>query len=427
MNTNLSFKIHIREIPCYLLILSFFFPTRGTILGISFYYVLAIAIFIYLLTIKNKKRYHIPWFITLYGFILVISIFINFNINNWWYYISYILPFVCAFIFIPTRITDRESFQRFIRFIIFLFTIYSVFCIIESITYFNIFDSLTNTKIEEYKFTNEIRFGYVRNRGAVDISINNGMLLCLVLTLVAYNKEIYHSFTLRISYVLIFVASFLSLSRGVWIQLAISQLIIFLAFSEKNKIKTVFSIMILLFLTLLLGSLFSSGFTENIISMVENMVLSILDIFTGSDSANMIGVGHRFLLYGWVFQTVKNNLFWGLGIGTPVSVITTLGYSKVSIEVMWLYIVYQAGLFGLIGFITFQFGTITYLLKKLKSNTVSKRKNINYYALAASIGYFVALFSCSAFEDLSFYYILVALCLSYNKICDKPSLKNMVQ
>ena len=187
MNSNSLRKrgsvINLGLVPCYLLIISFFFPTRGSIRGITFYYIYALALLFFLFIVISKPIIYkiiIPKPIWIYGFVLVFMVFYSFQPTRWWYYISLILPFILSFLFIITEIRTKEKFNKLIDFIIVVFSIYSCFCIIESVTHYNIFDTLTNTRILVYEFTNEIRFGFVRNRGAVDISINNGMLLCLV-------------------------------------------------------------------------------------------------------------------------------------------------------------------------------------------------------------------------------------------------------
>ena len=228
------------ELPCYLLVLSLFFPTRGTIVGLTFYVIQIFSLALFALTSKRAIVSRTSPFVCVLLASIIIMDLHHFSASNWWYYLSNLLPLILAFLFIPSRIKTRHAFDRFVRFIILVFTIYSVFCIIESITSFNIFDALTNTKIEEYSFTNEIRFGYVRNRGAIDISINNGMLLCLVLSLAAFYIIHSHKKAFLICYALIFLAAFFSLSRTVWIQLGISQILIFLSIKAKQKLRVLF-------------------------------------------------------------------------------------------------------------------------------------------------------------------------------------------
>lgn len=396
--------------------------------GMTFYYVMALGLAVFLLSRPKKPNIKIPAYLWIYGIVLVGMDLYWFNVENWWYYISNLAPYFLAFIFILYGITTKDAFNRFIDFIIVIFAIYALFCIIESITYFNIFDSLTHTKVEEYLFTNEIRFGFVRNRGAVDISINNGMLQCLVLSLCSYRIATNRQIKYVVSFCLIFLASFLSLSRGVWVQLLISQALVVMVMPGRKKIMLILKTLLALFLVLLIGSVMSSGFTEKIADLIENMFLSIASVFTESNNSNMIGVGHRFLLWSWVFNTIGSSLVFGLGVGANVSVTTSLGYNKVSIEVMWLYVMYQMGLIGLIGFVVFQIGSIRYSIKHLKKKKYGDYyNNFNYYILAASVGYFIALFACSGFEDLRFYYIIVALGICYNHLFnyDKPKRGNV--
>lgn len=406
-----------KEIPCYILLVSLFFPTRGSILGLSFYHILAIALIAYLLSNPSKPKDKAPRYLWIYGIVLLAMDIYWFQLENWWYYISNLAPYILAFLFILYGIKTKKSFEHYIDFIIFVFSMYSLFCIVESLTSFNIFDLLTNTHIEEYTFTNEIRFGFIRNRGAVDISINNGMLQCLVLSMCSYRKATKRKQKYLIAYILVFFSSFLTLSRGVWIQLLVSTMMIVFVMPETKKLKLVARTLLVLILTLAVGSFGSSGFAENIIEMIKNMFLSIASVFTESNNSSLIGVGHRFVLWSWVYETVKSSIVFGLGVGKEVSVTTTLGYNKISIEVMWLYLLYQTGIIGMINFFIFQFNSIKYSLKRTDKKLFGpKYNNFNYYLLSASIGYFIALFACSGFEDLRFYYIFLALGIAYNRI-----------
>ena len=81
---------------------------------------------------------------------------------------------------------------------------------------------------------------------------------------------------------------------------------------------------------------------------------------------------------------------------------------------------YHVGFVGLSGYIIFQIGSIVHMIKGHKvEKKVAKDKKItfNYVMLIATVSYFVTQFSCSAFEDLKFYYIMLALVFVYNRIC----------
>ena len=93
-----------------------------------------------------------------------------------------------------------------------------------------------------HEHANSLRFGLARNRGLADVSINNGMLLCLVLCIAAY-VLIYATKKERkwyqISYILIFLDAFLTLSRAIWLELLITQILIFIVLAPKSKLKII--------------------------------------------------------------------------------------------------------------------------------------------------------------------------------------------
>ena len=409
-------SLSIREIPCYLLVLSLFFPIRGSILGLGFYHVIGLAFIIYLCSLKTLKTSIHPSYLWVYGLTLVGMDLYWFQPDRIWWYFSNLLPFFAAFLFIPHGIQTEDALNHFLDFIISVFAVYSVSCIIESVTYFNIFDFLTNTRISEYTFTNEIRFGFVRNRGALDISINNGMILCMALSVCAYRLLQEKKRKHLIAYGLIMLASFMSFSRSVWLQIMVSQLLIIMTIPSVKKIKVILGATGILLLILLIGTVLNAEFAVGIAGIVDNMVASFLSIFIGKNDSELIGIGHRFLLWPWVYETVKDNIIFGFGVGAPVAVKTTLGYTKVSIEVAWLATLYYTGLIGLFGLITYQFGCMKHALRRIKKKLFGLHyKNINYYFLTATIAYFIVLFSCNFGEDMRFHYIFLALVMCCNR------------
>lgn len=186
--------------------------------------------------------------------------------------------------------------------------------------------------------------------------------------------------------------------------------------SLRQKIKVILGATGILLLILLIGTVFNAGFAVGISGIVDNMVASFLSIFIGKNDSELIGIGHRFLLWPWVYETVKDKIIFGFGVGAPVAVKTTLGYTKVSIEVAWLATLYYTGLIGLFGLITYQFGCMKHALRRIKKKLFGLHyKNINYYFLTATIAYFIVLFSCNFGEDMRFHYIFLALVMCCNR------------
>ena len=81
----------------------------------------------------------------------------------------------------------------------------------------------------------------------------------------------------------------------------------------KRKFKLIGWTIFLMFFILLVGSVVSSGFSGNIVKLIENMLLSIIGVFSDNTSSSLSGAGHRFILWEWVYNTVTEKrrfLIW---------------------------------------------------------------------------------------------------------------------
>lgn len=424
---NYKIKQNVGLLFCELLMLYVLIPTRGRIFGISFGANLVLLVcFIGQFLVSKKLTRDIPRYCMLYIMISIFCTLVHFSdrsiVNN----VIAIIKLIAPFYIVVMGIKKIEQFEELLKFIVKIFTVYSVFGIVETFTHFNIFDAITGTKVV-YEHANSLRFGLARNRGLADVSINNGMLLCLVLCIAAY-VLVYASKKERkwyqISYILIFVDAFLTLSRAIWLELIITQVLIFIVLAPKNKRKVIGRIITIGVVGALLLLCISPELLDKISAIFTGMFSSTYDAITGSETSEATemsyGVGHRFALWLWVWEKAQGSLIFGASASNPFIYISPSGYIKESIEVMWLFKLYNTGFVGLIGYIVFQIGSIRCMIKgnRLEKEVYQeKRVTFNYVMLVATLLYFVTQFSCSAFEDLKFYYIILALLFCYNKIC----------
>lgn len=424
---NYTIKQNIGFLFCELLMFYVLIPTRGRIFGITFgaNLVLLICFIGQFLTSKKLTR-DIPRYCMAYIIISVFCILIHFAdrsiVNN----VIAIIKLIAPFYVVVVGIQNMDQFERILKLIVNIFTVYSIFGILETITHFNIFDAITKTKVV-HEHANSLRFGLARNRGLADVSINNGMLLCLVLCIAAY-VLIYATKKERkwyqISYILIFLDAFLTLSRAIWLELLITQILIFIVLAPKSKLKIIGKIIAIGVIGALLLVCISPELLEKISFVFSGMFSSTYDAITGAETSEVTdmsyGVGHRFALWTWVWEKAQGNLIFGSSASNPFIYISPTGYVKESIEVMWLFKLYNTGFVGLLGYILFQAGSIKCMIRgnRLEKEIYKdKRVTFNYVMLVATLLYFVTQFSCSAFEDLKFYYIILALLFCYNRIC----------
>lgn len=426
---NFTLKQNITVLFCELLLFYVLIPTRGRVLGIpALANIVLLGCFVGQILISKKIVRNIPRFFVAYIWISIFGILVHFTDRSLIDNAISIIKIIAPFYIILVGITTMDRFMVMLRFIVKAFTVYGVFGIIETITKFNIFDALTGTKVV-YEHANALRFGLARNRGALDVSINNGMLLCLVLCVAAY-VLIYASKKERkwyqLCYIIIFVDTFLTLSRAIWMELIITQILIFVVLTPRSKRKIIGRILLICVCGGLILMLIKPDVLEKVVYIFKEMFSSTYDAFSGTDTAESgemsYGVGHRFLLWKWVWEKTQGYLLLGTGYAIPFVYVATPTYIKKSIEVMWLYMFYHVGFVGLFGYIVFQIGSITHMIKGHKAEKKvdeDKKITFNYVMLVATVLYFVTQFSCSAFEDLKFYYIMLALVFAYNKICKR--------
>ena len=244
---NASVKLNTNMLMCKLMLFSILIPARGSILGITFGANLILLLcFAGQFLASQKLVSNIPKFCLAYILISLFEILIHFSDKSLSNNIIAVARLIAPVYVILIGVTDLEKFRSMLQFIVKVFTVYGVLGIIETLTHFNFFDALTGTKVV-YEHANELRFGLARNRGALDVSINNGMLLCMVLCIAAYvliyssKKE--HKFYMC-CYLIIFIDTFLTLSRGIWMELIATQVLIFLALTSKEKRKILAKIFI---------------------------------------------------------------------------------------------------------------------------------------------------------------------------------------
>lgn len=423
---NASVKLNTNMLMCKLMLFSILIPARGSILGITFGANLILLLcFAGQFLASQKLVSNIPKFCLAYILISLFEILIHFSDKSLSNNIIAVARLIAPMYVILIGVTDLEKFRSMLQFIVKVFTVYGVLGIIETLTHFNFFDAVTGTKVV-YEHANELRFGLARNRGALDVSINNGMLLCMVLCIAAYvliySSPKGHKFY-KCCYLIIFIDTFLTLSRGIWMELIATQVLIFLALTSKEKRKILAKIFIAIVLIVAVLSILSPKVLNNITYIVQEMMKSIFDALTGADTSDTsemnYGVGHRFALWSWVWEKTQGYLIFGTGYSIPFVYVVSPTYIKESIEVMWLYMLYHVGFVGLFGYIIYQIGSICYMIKGyvLEKNILENKKvTFNYVILVATILYFFTQFSCSAFEDLRFYYIMLSLTLAYNRI-----------
>ena len=405
-----------------LMIVSFFLPNRGIFVGYQYLFQLLLFL-LYILANGNKIKINkliIPKWIIIYFFILGICILRHFDTRGvLWNLYDLVPAFAAISIIVNCIICNKNNFYKLIDFLLKIVTVYSILCIIESITGFNMYDFLTNDKVI-YLFANEIRFGFVRNRGVFDVSINNGAFLTMNLCLCCYRLLSNRDKNYKLMYLIIFVAAFLGMSRVIWIDLALSQTIIFLGLKTSKKIRYLLIGTLLVSISWIVGSLLPSSFLGQFFNIIDEMIdTTISGIFvnnstsTVTSESGLYGIGARFDLWVWVFEATKDKLLWGNGFQEIFRHVYTANTVKTSIEVMWLYRLFKTGLIGMFGLIFLQISSLLSSVKNLKKY---RKLTQNYFFIRCffgmCVGLFVAQLGYTSMEDFNFFFIYLGLFVS---------------
>lgn len=344
--------------------------------------------------------------------------------------LSFFGYFVCAPMIIEKRIWNRDDFEKVITIMLTLFTVYAVFGIIEAFTQFNIVDTLFGRTVVTGG-ANEYRGTLYRGHGSLTVSINNAVFMNMAWAIANYRLCNAKEGRVRwaVVWFIIGLDVILILSRTVIAVGVLVQLLLF----RKQGVKWI-SKRLLVILPILTGFVFlNMESTVLLMDTVKSLFYPIINELFGTSlsvSTGQVfqGSGQRFQLWVWIYESVKDNLLFGKGFTDSfsrefVSTIISGQYAgtkytaiKTSIEVHWLYVLYQKGLFGLSGFIAFQIGCIKKTMRKGVS-VFEEKLSFQYVMIVVTISYFAMLFTCSGSEDLYFFYILMGLYGAYLKIC----------
>ncbi|MGR3175949.1 MAG: O-antigen ligase family protein [Candidatus Scalindua sp.] len=157
--------------------------------------------------------------------------------------------------------------------------------------------------------------------------------------------------TLGVFIMLTIATWFLTFSKSGWLSLIITMILIFFLTRTKKKVTFL--------LVLLLMSFAIVFFSSNIKSYFINRVLSVRSIET------RIGV------YPTGFNMVKDDLFFGIGIGNYPLIIKNFPvgaeFKQTNLHSLYLQVFVEAGLMGLCAFTFWLTGIIKYLMSALKS------------------------------------------------------------
>lgn len=294
----------------------------------------------------------------LYVLSMVLSNFVH---NNYVYVIRDItsLPLI-AIAFLRLIKTEADLLEG-IDVIVKVGYILGILGIIESITHFNFF-SLFNTMGASLNY-NDFRLGMLRILSYTSQTITYAdyatMIACLAFyrVMTSYGKE--RSKFVRI-YVVMCINVILTFSRSIILVFVIAQVLLSLFCGFRKAVRNFF----LGFACVILVIAIISQVIPTAKTAMNNFLYMFLAVVSDEyvDSIantvdNTTGIGHRFLLYEWVWNSVKGNLLFGRGLVARFRYDTGT-MMKTAIEVQYLYTLFHNGIIAMVAEIGMYLGLL---------------------------------------------------------------------
>lgn len=409
-----NFKINSDKLMLILFGIGLFLPTYNNVYAFFMLVVCGIGVFSKKIRVKSLPLYYFVYFL-----IYVSTYFIHRYSGSMINSITFFITVIVTFYFVVTMCNTQEKLDYLLHIIILVGAIYAVLGILESLTSTNVFDLILGRAAASDVST--IRFGLTRNRGLCSHSINNGMFLFHILGFglyLVYGKRKKDK-TDKICLYLIFFDLLLTLGRAVVVVGIVAYVfVVLLLMDDRAKRSGLIKRLLISFPIAALFVFVLYRVRPEIIDQVGSFFSSITVSSTAYNSDNLGNFSHRVLLWSWVYDSVKNNLMFGVGFTTGFVHRLTEYTEKTSIEVHWLYILFQRGLYGLSGFIILQIGAIKDFVKTHKRVSGDFERLLKVELVIIPL-YFILLFTCSGFEDLRFLYLEIAILCSIKAIIRK--------
>ena len=329
---------------------------------------------------------------------------------------------------IITEVNTEERLNRCIDVIVNVACVISILGIIESITGFNIFTLLNtaNSVLNE-----QMRLGLLRAKSFTYQSNSYGSYLMLVSALCIYrmnsNNTRFQSKKWSIKYFLICTAVVFTISRGSIILFLLCQILIWSKIGVAKLVKKLIILMIIILVGYYISTMLLTQFSD----LLSNLLYTVLSVFddslvdniSGSNTGVASAEGHRLLLYSWVWESIKNNLWFGMGSQATLNYRYYVGNAsygyyaiKNSIEVEILNCMYRYGIICMIS-------KVIFYLSILKTALLGRRKKDGLQKLSFDICcgisflvYYITLFSVAQDTESRIFYLIVFLFFASKKI-----------
>lgn len=410
---------------CVFAFLIMLLPRRLYFLGaFSYRIVILFALCFCLLLQKGKlsvshKIVNLP--MVLY---FVITGIISFTYMQFSTGIGYLIDTALVLVLMYNLLQTKEEFELFINVFLVFLTLYAILGIFECLTGFNIWDLTASSGFQRY------RYGLYRSYGSSTNFTNNAAFLMLCLPLVGWKlqQEEVHKWKYAVLYGLVLLNVLATLTRSIILCTILLQLLWLvkmglLKFIKKHFIPILIAASaVVLILHIPAVSAYADQFLAMFIALYDEETASEI---TASFGSNANGTGQRMLLYSWIYEAVKDKLFFGLGPNHlfEYAWVTKTGKRMIknSIENQYLVHLYRYGITGLISYLLMIVSILLGLWKNREYNLGGRGRRLTFGFMAgtAAFIYFISGLSFAASDDLRMLFLILSIFLIHRNRFEK--------
>ena len=321
---------------------------------------------------------------------------------------------ICSTVFVGLIIIDiiktKNDFYKIIDLIILSSFVLSLIGIYEAFSHKYLIQG-NHINIE-----NAIRYGVARSTGPFGICINYGLYQAICALLIYYRMTMdKKNKKLKYAYILTTISVFLSVSRlGICLLIA-GQSLIYFKLGTVKALKNLSIGIFIIFIVIIILNAIGLGVFE-LISDFFVSFMKLIGISVESNTKGVIGFGNRTDLYEWVYNSIKDNMFFGMGWKSVFEYKMTDWFTKTSIEVHYLYILYHCGIVGLIFLILSYLSTLIYFWKNRLKKDINEKISFTNILFIILSTYYICLLGVQETDLTRIYCELVVLGMAYIKI-----------
>ncbi len=412
MGNKILLKNFIIDVFAFLVM---FLPRRLYFLGAFSYRIVILFVFVLCIILRKGKLsisntiIDIP--MILYFVITGIISFAHLQFSTG---IGYFIDTCLVLIIIYNLLQEEQDLDKFINVFLLFLTIYAILGILECLTGFNIWDLVRSAGFQRY------RFGLYRSYGSSTNFTNNAafLMLCLPIVVWKLQQEEVHKKKYAVIYGLVLLNILATLTRSIILCTILLQFIWLLKSGMLQFIKKHFAQVTAATAAVVL--LVNIPVVYHFLNQFISMFVALFDYETAneiSDSfgSNANGIGQRFLLYTWIFEAVKDKIFFGLGPNCPFeyAFMTSTGKRMIknSIENQYLVHLYRYGIAGLISYLFMLISVISRLWKNRENdlNGKGKKCTFGFMILTTAFIYFISGLSFAASDDFRMLFLILSL------------------